>query len=104
MTDKENRNVFDFLISDEKDVLLIIHSKETPPEEPAVVLVPELNRVEFFRDGETHLTLEGVEPDVFAALKDKSEVMVCEVEPTENPDETEIVYNYYAVIVKNNNE
>ena len=101
---EENRNVFDFVISDKKDVLLVIHSKETPPEEPAVVLVPELSHVEFFRDGDTHLTLESVSSDVFDALKDKTEVMVCEVEPTENPDETEIVYNYYAVIVKNNNE
>ena len=104
MTEAEDRNVFDFVVSEKNEVLLVIHSKENIPEEPAMVLLPETDRVEFFRDGQTHLTLENVSPDVFTALQEKTEVMVCEVEPTEDPDETEIVYSYYAVIVKNNDE
>lgn len=100
MTSSEDKNVFDFLVSDDNEVLLIIHSRENEPEEPAIVLMPENSSVEFFRDGSTQLTLQNVKAEVFDALKDKTDIMVCEIESTENPDETEIVYHYHAEIVK----
>lgn len=96
-----DRDVFDILI-DGSDVLLVTYSYENQPDDPAVVLLPEENRIEFFRDGNIHLTLENIQNEVFEVLRDQNKLMVCETEPTNNPDETEIVYSYYASIVKEN--
>ena len=98
-----DRDVFDILI-DNGDVLLVIYSYENEPDDPAVVLLPEENRIEFFRDGNIHLSLENIQNEVFEVLRDQDELMVCETEPTNNPDETEIVYSYYASIVRENDE
>lgn len=97
-------DVFDFLISDENEVLLIMPAREAEPDDPAVVLLPEEHCVELFRNGEEEFTLENVSDDVFAALNDRISVMVCETAPTDNPDETQIVYTYYAEIIRDDEE
>lgn len=99
-----DRNIFDFLITDENEIVLIMHSQKTAPDEPAVVLVPEEHVIELFRNGDEQMTLTSVGDNVFNILQNRKELMVCEIEPTENPEETEIVYSYNAEIVNNSDE
>jgi len=77
-------NTFDFMISEDNEVMLVIYARETDPVGPAV------------RDA---LTLQEVGPEIFNSLHDKEKLLVCEIAPTDNPDETEIVYAYEATIV-----
>ena len=100
MAKTENINGFDFVIGDKNEVLLVLSAQEQIPNEPALVLDPEEHSATLFRNEDDELTLENVSDDAFKALEDKDEVMVCEVEPTDNPDETRIVSNYYAEIIR----
>ena len=95
-----NNDTYDFLISDENEVMLILYSRDSTPENPAVHLDAENHTVELYRNPEDALTLQYVDSDIFTNLAEEESLLVCEIQPTENPDETEIVYAYEAVIVE----
>ena len=93
-------NTFDFLISEENEDMLIIYARDIAPEDPIVRLNPEQKNVELYRRRNDAFTLESVSDDVFAILKNEEKLLVCEILPTDDPDETEIVYTYEALIVE----
>ncbi|MBQ7632631.1 MAG: hypothetical protein IJS88_00770 [Alphaproteobacteria bacterium] len=93
-------NTFDFLISEENEVMLILYARDIAPEDPIVRLNPENNTIELYRMKNDAFTLEKVDNEVFELLKNEKNLLVCEILPTENPDETEIVYTYEAIIIK----
>lgn len=93
-------DTFDFLISDEDEIMLILHARDIPPEQPAVRLNPEDKTIELYRRIDDAFTLENVEDEVFEVLKNEAELLVCEILPIEETDETEIVYTYNALIIE----
>jgi len=93
-------NTFDFLISEDNDVLLVIYARDIEPSEPIVRLNPEQKTVELYRRKNDAFTLESVDEEVFNLLSREEKLLVCEILPTENPEETEIVYTYEATIVE----
>ncbi len=93
-------NTFDFLISDANEVMLILYARDLAPEEPLVRLNPEQKNVELYRRKNDAFTLEKVDDDVFEILKNEEKLLICEILPTDNPEETEIVYTYEAPIVE----
>lgn len=95
-----DNDVYDFLISDQKEVFLIMRARDTEPDNPAVVLDEKTKTVELYRSITEQYTLENVDAEVFELLKNETNLLVCEILPTENEDETEIVYTYQALIVK----
>ena len=92
-------NTFDFMISEENEVMLVIYARDIAPEDPIARLDPENKKVELYRRKNDAFSLENVSDDVFELLKDEDNLLVCEIMPTENPDETEIVYTYEATLV-----
>lgn len=95
-----NNNTYDFIISEENEVMLILYSRDSAPENPAVSLDPENHIIELYRNSGDAVTLQYVDSDVFKNLTEDEELLVCEIQPTDDPDETEIVYAYNAVIVE----
>ena len=93
-------NTYDFLISDENEVMLLLYARDIAPEEPVVRLNPEQKSIELYRRRDDAFTLENIEDQVFELLNGEDNLLVCEIYPTENPDETEIVYTYEAIIVE----
>ena len=93
-------NTFSFLISDENEVMLILYARDIEPEQPAVRLNPAEKNIELYRRINDAFTLEKVEDEVFRLLKDEESLLVCEILPTDDPDETEIVYTYNAIIIE----
>lgn len=93
-------NKYDFLISDENEVMLLLYARDIAPEEPVVRLSSEQKTIELYRRRDDAFTLENVEDQIFTLLKDEPNLLVCEIYPTDNPDETEIVYTYEATIVE----
>lgn len=91
---------YDFIISDEGEVILILHARDTTPENPAVHLVTEEHEVQIYRNKQDALTLKYVDSDVFNNLIEEESLLICEVKPTSNPDETEIIYTYEAPIIE----
>ena len=95
-----NTDGYNFLISDENEVLLVLYARDIAPEQPAARLNPEQQIIELYRRKDDAFTLENVENEVFESLKDADNLLVCEILPTANSDETEIVYTYEAPLVK----
>lgn len=93
-------NSYDFLISDKDEIMLILYARDIAPEEPAVRLNPENKTIELYRRFDDAFTLESVEDEVFALLQNAEQLLVCEILPLKENDETEIVYAYHAIIVE----
>lgn len=93
-------NTFEFLISDEDEIMLLLYARDIAPEQPAVRLNPEDKTIELYRRVDDAFTLENVEDEVFELLKDAETLLVCEIFPIEETEETEIVYTYDAAIIE----
>lgn len=93
-------NTYDFLVSDKDEVMLILYARDIAPEQPAVRLDPETKTIELYRRVDDAFTLENVEDDIFELLNEADTLLVCEILPMENEDETEIVYTYKAPIIE----
>lgn len=96
-------DTFDFLITDQGDVMLILFARETEPHpRPVIRLNPTAHLVEFYRTDTEAMTLEGVSDDVFKSLEGEETLLICEINPkdSENPEEAEIVYAYEAEIAE----
>ncbi len=93
-------NTFQFLITDEKDVALLIYAREGRAERPLVRLFRNEQKVEIYRNEEDELTLEQVDDSVFVNLNGKNNLLICEVLPAENEGEIEVIDSYRADIVE----
>lgn len=91
-------NTFDFMVTDENDVMLLLYARDTAPENPQVRLNSAGHSVELQRNAEDTVTLQEVEDEIFENLADEETLLVCEIAPTENDDESEIIYTYEAEI------
>ena len=92
-------DTYDFMITDQGDVMLVMYARETEPHlRPVVRLNPAEHIIEFYRTDTEAMTLEDVSDDVFKNLEGKDNLLVCEINPkdSENPEEAEIVYAYEA--------
>lgn len=96
-------NIFDFMITDEGEVMLVLYARDIPPHEnPGAVLYPEDHIIELYRSDTEAMTLENVSDDVFKNLENETELLVCEINPNDadNAEEAEIVYAYNAEIIR----
>lgn len=94
-----NYNTFDFIITDENEVLLLLYARDTAPQNPTAKLNYDEHTVILSRNSDDVITLENVEDEIFDDLQEEHTLLVCEIEPTENEDENEIVYTYEADIL-----
>lgn len=92
-------DTFDFLISDEDEVLLILTAQPSEPENPAARLHRDTKTVDLFRHPGNAFSLTNVDDEVFALLENETSILVCEVSSTDSPDEAEIVYAYEALLI-----
>lgn len=90
---------FDFIVTEEDDVMLIIYARSGNPENPTVKLDLVQNSVILNRNQSDVVTLENVERNVLNILKEETVLLITEVVPTENPLEHEIKQVYEAKIL-----
>jgi hypothetical protein len=89
---------FEFIITEEDDIMLIIYARSTNPENPEVELNKEQKRVILRRNSTDVVTLEGVEDKIMENLSQEKALLIAEVVPTDNPLEHEVKQVYNAVI------
>ena len=66
-------NTFEFLITEEDDVALLLYAREGKADRALVRLFRNEQKVEFYRNEEDELTLENVEDNVFVSLAGKKQ-------------------------------
>ena len=89
---------FEFIITEEDDIMLIIYARSTNPENPEVELNKEQKRVILRRNSTDVVTLENVEDKILNNLSEEKALLIAEVVPTDNPLEHEVKQVYNAVI------
>jgi hypothetical protein len=99
-----NLNSFDFMVTEESGVILLMYARDSAPDDPAVQLFPEQHKINIYRTDDEALSLEDVEDNIFTNLQGQTTLLVCELSPTENEGENEIVYTYEADIVPVDNK
>ena len=89
---------FEFIITEEDDVMLIIYARSSNPENPQVELNKEQKRIILRRNSTDIVTLENVEDKILNNLSEEKALLIAEVVPTDNPLEHEVKQVYNAVI------
>ncbi len=92
-------NTFDFMVTDENEVMLLLYARNSEPKNPTVHLNYEKHSIVLRRNEEDEITLEQIEDLIFDDLQDENTLLVCEIAPTEKEDENEIIYTYEADII-----
>lgn len=90
---------FEFIVTEEDDVMLIIYARSGNPENPTIKLVSEEKKIILFRNSADVVTLENVDDNIFENLLEETVLLITEVVPTENPLEHEVKQVYNARIV-----
>ena len=93
-------NTFDFMVTDENDVMLLLYARDTAPKDPQVQLNPNEHNIVLSRNENDVITLEDVEDEIFNNLQEENTLLVCEIEPSDSEEEAEIVYTYEAQIAE----
>lgn len=89
---------FEFIITEEDDVMLIIYARSSDPENPEVELNKEQKSIVLRRNSTDIVTLENVEDKILNNLSEEKALLIAEVVPTDNPLEHEVKQVYNAVI------
>ena len=90
--------MYDFVVNDEDEVMLLLYAGKTEPSHPRFVLNTEKGSAELFRTEKESLVLHDIPADVLDSLIDADSLLVCELNDTENEEENRIVYAYEADI------
>lgn len=90
---------FEFIVTEENDVMLIIYARSSNPQNPTIELNAGAKKVVIYRNPDDAVTLEEVEDNVLQILSEEDALLIAEVIPTENPLEHEVKQVYNAKIL-----
>ena len=89
---------FEFIVTEEDDVMLVIYARSGNPENPTIELDKSAHRVILERNPADVVTLEQVDDKILEILAEENVLLITEVVPTENPLEHEVKQVYNAII------
>ena len=90
--------MYDFVVNDEDEVMLLLYASNTEPQNARFVLNVEDNKAELYRNENECIVLESIPDDIFDSLADADKLLVCEISDTEKEEDSEIVFAYEADI------
>ena len=94
-----NNTMYDFVVNDEDEVMLLLYAGNEEPENARFVLNVSENTAELYRNDNECVVLENIPDDIFNSLADADKLLVCEISDTEKEEDSEIVYAYEADLV-----
>lgn len=94
----KSQGEYEFVVTEQDQVLLVLHAYQNDPVDPYIVPVEKSQKMAFQRDSAHVLQMNDVDQRIFELLEQERELLVCEIKPTENPEENEVVYTYFAEI------
>ena len=90
--------MYDFVVNDEDEVLLLLYAGKTEPKDARIVLNVAENSAELYRNEDECVILDNIPNDIFDSLADTDKLLVCEISDTEKEEDSEIVFAYEADI------
>lgn len=96
--DSTNYDIFDFIINEEDELMLLIYEQETEPKNPYIELDRDNASAVLHRNEEDFIVLNGLSNEVFDSMFETDNLLVCELSREENEEETKITYAYEAEV------
>ena len=90
--------MYDFVVNDEDEVLLLLYAGKTEPKDARIVLNVAENSAELYRNEAECVILDNIPNDIFDSLVDTDKLLICEISDTEKEEDSEIVFAYEADI------
>ncbi len=98
MSNENDFEVFDFVVNDEDEVLLLLYQRDGAPENPKITLYPDDNSAVLHRNDNDEIVLNDIGDDIFDSLADADKLLICEITRSEKEEDTQIVNAYEAEI------
>lgn len=89
-----SQNVFDFLVNNEGEVLLLLGERDGEPKNSYVELSEKDNSALLYRNDNDELLLKDIPDNIFEDLSAIETLLVCELSNVSNDEETEIIHAY----------
>lgn len=96
MTDTD---MFDFVVNDEDEVMLLLYVREAEPKNATIHLDCKNKSAILNRNETSVLNLEDIPADILDSLQDSDKLLVCELSIEEDETKTQIIYAYEAEIL-----
>ena len=94
----DGRAEYEFVVTPEDNVLLVLYAYDADPTDPQIVPDEKTRQITLYRDQDHVISMNEVGAEIFALLAHEQNLLVCEIRPTKNPQENEVVYTYFAEI------
>lgn len=91
-------DAYDFIVNEEDEVMLLLYARDSEPKDAVFEIDTENMSAVLHRNENDGIMIDELPADVFDSLQDADSLLVCELKPTDNEDDTEIVYAYEADI------
>ena len=93
-----NFETYDFLINDEEETMLLLYTHEGEPQNPFLELKIDSFQAVLHRNDQSHISINDIPSDVIDSLHETDKLLVCELNRTNNEQDSQIVYAYEADI------
>lgn len=97
--DKDDSNIYDFLINDEDEAMLLLYVRESAPEHPTINIDFENKSAILSRNASDSVELSDIPDEIMDALEETDKLLVCELSMDADEKDTQIVYAYEAEIM-----
>ena len=98
MAESANYDIFDFIVNEEDELMLLIYQQDTEPKNPYIELNKDEATAVLYRNEEDFIVLNEISNEVFDSIYDADTLLVCELSREEKEEDTKIVYAYEAEV------
>ena len=91
-------DAYDFVVNEEDEVMLLLYARASEPKDAVFEIDTENMSAILHRNSEDGILIKELPVDILDSLQDADSLLVCELKPTEDENDTEIIYAYEADI------
>lgn len=97
-----DNNIFDFVVNEENEVMLLINAQDTEPNNACFHFDFMKRMAILSRNESDKIFLSDIDENILDLCSDSDEILVCELMIGENEEESQIVYAYSAKVIEHN--
>ncbi len=94
----ENLDMYDFLINDEDEAMLLLYVRDGEPKNPTINVDMDAKTAVLKRNDDDVLSLQGIPENVIDSMQEADKLLVCELSREEDDKDSKIVFAYEADI------
>ena len=92
----KTKDIYELLENDKKEIMVLIYTNDTPPEDPKFILNEASRCLEIYRNRNEVIVLNGLQNETVEKIKKLDIIYVCELDASATDEENKITYAYSA--------